>query len=219
MLSRFELHRRKFTTLILRNVLDRVEAEQKIRSLTAETELLREELYALHHDEALIGESQALRYVLRDIGQVAKTDATVLILGETGTGKELVAHAIHAASTRRARQLIIVNCAAIPTTLIESELFGHEAGAFTGATKKRDGRFAMADKSTLLLDEIGELPLDLQGFLGLSDKVRPGYKEIRVHFTIEADAPAEQLKELAKFSPVHDIVSNPVPVSIHVDKR
>ena len=151
--------------LILRNVHDRVEAEQKIQSLTAETELLREELQALHHDEALIGESQALRQVLRDIGQVAETDATVLILGETGTGKELVARAIHAASTRRARQLIIVNCAAIPATLIESELFGHEAGAFTGATKKREGRFALADKGTIFLDEIGELPLDLQAKL------------------------------------------------------
>src|SRR4026207_1928156 len=164
-LSRFELHRRKFTTLILRNVLDRVEAEQKIQSLTAETELLREELQALHLDEALIGDSQALRQVLRDIGQVAETDATVLILGETGTGKELVARAIHEASTRQAHQLIIVNCAAIPATLIESELFGHEAGAFTGATKKREGRFALADKSTIFLDEIGELPLGLQAKL------------------------------------------------------
>jgi PAS domain S-box-containing protein len=164
-LSRFELHRRRFTTLILRNVHDRVEAEQKIQSLTAETELLREELQALHHDEALIGESQALRQVLRDIGQVAKTDATVLILGETGTGKELVARAIHAAGTRSARPLITVNCAAIPATLIESELFGHEAGAFTGATRKREGRFALADKGTIFLDEIGELPLDLQAKL------------------------------------------------------
>ncbi|BFU93348.1 MAG: hypothetical protein NTNFB02_00700 [Nitrospira sp.] len=164
-LSLFELHRRNFTTLILRNVLDRVEAENKIKSLTAETELLREELQALHPDEALIGESQALRQVLHDIGQVAETDATVLILGETGTGKERVARAIHAASTRRARQLIIVNCAAIPATLIESELFGHEAGAFTGATKKREGRFALADKGTIFLDEIGELPLGLQSKL------------------------------------------------------
>ena len=132
-----------------------MEAEQKIQSLTAETELLREELQALHHDEALIGESQALRQVLRDIGQVAETDATVLILGETGTGKELVARAIHAASTRRGRRLIIVNCAAIPATLIESELFGHEAGAFTGATKKREGRFALADKSTIFSTRSG----------------------------------------------------------------
>ncbi|MBU6432502.1 MAG: sigma 54-interacting transcriptional regulator [Nitrospirae bacterium] len=164
-LSRFELHRRRFTTLILRNVHDRVEAEQKIQSLTAETELLREELQSLHDDEALIGESRALRQVLRDIGQVAKTDATVLILGETGTGKELVARAIHAAGARSARPLITVNCAAIPATLIESELFGHEAGAFTGATKKRAGRFALADKGTIFLDEIGELPLDLQAKL------------------------------------------------------
>ncbi len=164
-LSRFELHGRKFTTLILRNVHDRVEAEQKIRSLTAETELLREELEALHDDGALIGDSSSLKRVLHDIAQVAGTDATVLITGETGTGKELVARAIHAASKRHARPLITVNCAAIPATLIESELFGHEAGAFTGATKKREGRFALADRSTIFLDEIGELPLDLQAKL------------------------------------------------------
>ena len=164
-ISRFELHRRKFTTLILRNVNDRVQAEQKIQSLTAETELLRERLQALHDDNRLLGESPALRQVLRDIAQVAETDATVLILGETGTGKELVARAIHAAGKRRERSLITVNCAAIPATLIESELFGHEAGAFTGATKKREGRFALADKSTIFLDEIGELPLDLQSKL------------------------------------------------------
>lgn len=164
-LSRFELHGRKFTTLILRNVHDRVEAEQKIRSLTAETELLREELQALHRDGALIGDSPSIKRVLHDIAQVAGTDATVLITGETGTGKELVARAIHAASKRHERPLIIVNCAAIPATLIESELFGHEAGAFTGATKKREGRFALADKSTIFLDEIGELPLDLQAKL------------------------------------------------------
>jgi PAS domain S-box-containing protein len=164
-LSRFELHRQKFTTLILRNVHDRVVAEQTIRSLTAETELLREELEALHRDEALLGDSPALKQVLHDIAQVAATDATVLILGETGTGKELVARAIHAASQRRERPFITVNCAAIPATLIESELFGHEAGAFTGATKRREGRFALADKGTILLDEIGELPLDLQSKL------------------------------------------------------
>jgi transcriptional regulator with GAF, ATPase, and Fis domain len=96
------------------------------------------------------------------MNQVATTDATVLIIGETGTGKELVARAIHAASRRRDRPLITVNCAAIPATLIESEFFGHEPGAFTGATKKREGRFALADKGTIFLDEIGELPLDLQ---------------------------------------------------------
>jgi PAS domain S-box-containing protein len=164
-LSRFEMHRARFTTLILRNIHDRMEAEQKIQSLTAETELLREELQALHPDGALIGKSQALKQVLRDIAQVAGTDATVLVTGETGTGKELVARAIHGAGPRRDRPLVTVNCAAIPATLIESELFGHEAGAFTGATKKREGRFALADKGTIFLDEIGELPLDLQAKL------------------------------------------------------
>ena len=122
-------------------------------------------MQALHHDEALIGESPALRQVLRDIGQVAETDATVLILGETGTGKELVARAIHAAGTRRARQLITVNCAAIPATLIESELFGHEAGAFTGRDQETRGPLRPGRQGTIFLDEIGELPLDLQAKL------------------------------------------------------
>ncbi len=164
-LSRFELHRQKFTTLILRNVHDRMEAEQKIQTLTTETMLLREELEALHQNGSLIGESPALRQVLHEIAQVAGTDTTVLITGETGTGKELVARAIHAASKRRERPLVIVNCAAIPASLIESEFFGHETGAFTGATKKREGRFALAHKGTIFLDEIGELPLDLQSKL------------------------------------------------------
>ncbi len=163
-LSRFELHGHRFTTLILRNVHDRVAAEQKIQSLTAEAEWLRGELQTLQ-DTRLLGDSPVLRQVLRDVAQVAPTDATVLILGETGTGKELVARAIHAASLRRDKPLITVNCAAIPATLIESELFGHEAGAYTGATRKREGRFALADKGTIFLDEIGELPLDLQSKL------------------------------------------------------
>jgi len=164
-MSRFELHRKKFTTLILRNVHDRVEAEERIQSLTVETELLREELQALHPNGTLVGESQALQQVLRDITQVAATNTTVLIMGETGTGKELVARAIHAASCRRERPLVTVNCAAIPATLIESEFFGHEPGAFTGATKKRDGRFALADGGTIFLDEVGELPFELQAKL------------------------------------------------------
>ena len=161
-LARYESHHQRFTTLILRNVRDRIEAEQKIRSLQEEREILREELDALHNDSALIGDSPALKQVLRDIRQVATTDATVLIIGETGTGKELVARAIHGASHRHDRPLITVNCAAIPATLIESEFFGHEPGAFTGATKKREGRFALAHRGTIFLDEIGELPLDLQ---------------------------------------------------------
>jgi PAS domain S-box-containing protein len=161
-LSRFEMRRETFHTLILRNVSERLEAEQKIRSLTVETEYLKEELRALHNFDGITGSSGPLLRVLRDVEQVADTDTTVLILGETGTGKELIAGAIHAASRRRGRPLIKVNCAAIPATLIESELFGHEKGAFTGATRKRDGRFTMADGGTIFLDEVGELPVDLQ---------------------------------------------------------
>jgi PAS domain S-box-containing protein len=164
-LSRFELHRAMFYTVILRNVHDRVEAEQKIQFLTSEAAMLRHVLESLNGDDRLLGDSMALQQVLGDIAQVAQTDATVLIMGETGTGKELVARAIHRASRRSDRPLVTVNCAAIPASLIESEFFGHEAGAFTGATKKRDGRFALADKGTIFLDEIGELPVDLQGKL------------------------------------------------------
>jgi len=126
---------------------------------------LREELNELIGADEIIGRSDALLRVLDDVKEVAGTDATVLILGETGTGKELVARAIHLASGRRDKPLIKVNCAAIPATLMESEFFGHEQGAFTGATKKRDGRFALAHGGTIFLDEIGELPLDLQAKL------------------------------------------------------
>ena len=164
-LSRFDVEREPFYTLILRNVNERLEAEQKIRSLTVEAEYLREEISSLVGADEIIGRSEALRKVLADVKEVAVTDATVLILGETGTGKELIARAIHRASRRRARPLIKVNCAAIPATLIESEFFGHEQGAFTGATKKRDGRFALAHGGTIFLDEVGELPLDLQSKL------------------------------------------------------
>jgi len=117
------------------------------------------------HGAEILGQSKALRHVLEEVQQVAATDATVLIQGETGTGKELFARAIHAGSRRRAEAMITVNCAAIPAQLIESEFFGHEKGAFTGATAKREGRFALADRGTIFLDEIGELPLELQAKL------------------------------------------------------
>jgi PAS domain S-box-containing protein len=164
-LSRFENRGQNFHTLILRNVDERIEAARRIESLTAQTEYLQAEIRALQHFGEIIGQSPALRQVLRDLQQVAVTDATVLIQGETGTGKELFARAIHAGSKRRDKPLVTVNCAAIPATLIESEFFGHERGAFTGATTKREGRFALADGGTIFLDEVGELPLELQSKL------------------------------------------------------
>jgi formate hydrogenlyase transcriptional activator len=110
----------------------------------------------------IIGSSPALKFVLGEVEQVAPTDSTVLVLGETGTGKELIAHAIHNLSARRGCPFVKVNCAAIPFDLLESELFGHEKGAFTGAIAQKIGRFEMAHTGTLFLDEIGELPLALQ---------------------------------------------------------
>ena len=164
-LSKSQTNRQIFYTLIVRDVNERLQAEQKIQSLTNEAEYLREELRALEGFDEIIGNSDALLRTLREIRQVAETDATVLILGETGTGKELIARAIHTASRRRDKPLIKVNCAAIPATLMESEFFGHEAGAFTGATKKRDGRFMLANGGSIFLDEIGELTVDLQAKL------------------------------------------------------
>jgi PAS domain S-box-containing protein len=152
----------RFHTLILRDVNDRVVAEERIRSLTVETRVLRAELQALEGFEGILGRSPELLAVLRDVEQVACTDASVLILGETGTGKELVASAVHRASPRREKPLVRLNCAAIPANLVESELFGHEKGAFTGASERRDGRFALADGGTIFLDEVGELSLELQ---------------------------------------------------------
>ncbi len=164
-LSRFEVRGDSFFTLILRNVNDRLEAEQKIQSLTVEAQYLKEELKFHHNFDEIVGQSRPLLDALRDVEQVAPTDATVLILGETGTGKELIARAIHSRSPRRDKPFVKVNCAAIPATLIESEFFGHEKGAFTGATQRREGRFTLADSGTIFLDEIGELPVDLQGKL------------------------------------------------------
>jgi transcriptional regulator with PAS, ATPase and Fis domain len=112
--------------------------------------------------DGIVGESEQLQSVLRQVKRVAPTDSTVLILGETGTGKELIAHAIHRLSHRASRPFIRVNCAAIPASLIASELFGHEKGAFTGALERRQGRFEAAHRGTIFLDEIGELPLETQ---------------------------------------------------------
>src|SRR6202008_4979790 len=112
--------------------------------------------------EDILGSSEALRKVLRQVAMVAPSDSTVLILGETGTGKELIARAIHQRSNRADRAFIGVNCAAIPTSLVASELFGHEKGAFTGATQRRLGRFEAANGGTIFLDEVGDLPSEIQ---------------------------------------------------------
>jgi len=161
-ISQYELSRRRNYTIILRNIDEHLEAKNKIKLLSDETSYLREEIQELNNFGEIVGDSEPLRRVFDDINQVSKTDSTVLILGETGTGKELVARAIHNTSGRDNKPLIKMNCGAIAPNLIESDLFGHEKGAFTGATSKRDGRFKLADKGTIFLDEVGELPLDLQ---------------------------------------------------------
>src|SRR5260370_11473190 len=112
--------------------------------------------------EEIVGASPPLRAVLSHVSKVAPMDSTVLITGETGTGKELIARAIHKRSKRSARAFVSVNCAAIPSSLIASELFGHEKGAFTGAVQRRQGRFELADGGTIFLDEVGELPPEIQ---------------------------------------------------------
>ena len=134
------------------------------RRLAAENAYLKDELCA-DQPAGIVGDSLAIARVLREVDRVAPTMATVLINGETGTGKELVARAIHERSARRGQALITVNCAAMSPTLIESELFGHEKGAFTGALQRRAGRFELAQRGTLFLDEVGELPLDVQAKL------------------------------------------------------
>ena len=164
-LSRFERGKEVFHTLILRNTDERPEAERQIQLLTQEADYLREAVRDVPGYGDLLGRSDAMRSVFEAIGKVAKTGSTVLITGETGTGKELVARAIHRASDRADKPLVLVNCAAIPANLIESEFFGHERGAFTGALTRREGCFAMAHGGTIFLDEIGELPLELQAKL------------------------------------------------------
>ena len=141
------------------------EIEQLKNQLEAETAYLQAEIKLEHNFENIVGNSAALKYVLYKVEQVAAADTTVLVLGETGTGKELVARAIHNNSPRSGRPLVKVNCATLPSHLIESELFGHERGAFTGARTRQQGRFEVADGTSIFLDEIGELPLELQAKL------------------------------------------------------
>ena len=141
------------------DIEDRKQTEQSVRN---ENVALREQIDRDSMFEDIVGSSEALRKVLRQVGKVAHSDSTVLILGETGTGKELIARAIHKRSNRGERAFIGVNCAAIPASLIASELFGHEKGAFTGATQRRLGRFESANGGTIFLDEVGDLPPEIQ---------------------------------------------------------
>jgi transcriptional regulator with GAF, ATPase, and Fis domain len=161
-LSRYELDGNIYYTLVLRSQDDKAEAGEQIKQLIDQTEYLREELEDIKQNHQLVGESNPVKRLLQNVYMVAHTDATVLINGETGTGKELVARHIHLTSSRKDKPMITVNCGAIPASLIESEFFGHAKGAFTGATAERKGRFQLAHGGTIFLDEIGELPLDLQ---------------------------------------------------------
>ena len=158
--SNRDITTRKQAEIMLRSAY--TEIEQLKNRLEAESAYLQDEIKLEHNFENIIGNSDALKYVLYRVAEAAPTDTHVLILGETGTGKELIARAIHNLSSRSKRALVKVNCAALPASLIESELFGHEKGAFTGADVRRVGRFQLADGATLFLDEISEIPLELQ---------------------------------------------------------
>jgi formate hydrogenlyase transcriptional activator len=151
-----------YTRTMFVDITERVLMEQEKARLEAANVYLQEEIKTEHNFEEIIGVSPPIKKVLQAIEKVAGTDATVLVTGETGTGKELIARAIHNLSQRKAGVLVKVNCAAIPAGLIESELFGHERGAFTGALARKIGRFELADKATIFLDEVGEIPLELQ---------------------------------------------------------
>ena len=161
-LSHAQAGQRRLFTLILRDIDERRRAEDELKHLSLHNEYLQEEIKAEHNFDEIVGGSKALSAALDKVRLVAGTGSTVLILGETGTGKELIARALHSSSARRDRALIKVNCAALPAGLVESELFGHEKGAFTGATEKRIGRFELANGGTIFLDEIGEIPPEVQ---------------------------------------------------------
>jgi PAS domain S-box-containing protein len=155
----------QFTRTMFIDITDKVLMEQEQARLQATNQYLQEEIKLNHNFEEIISKSKNFNKVLQQIEQVASTDATVLILGESGTGKELIARAVHNISNRNKRPLVKINCATLPANLIESELFGHEKGAFTGALDRKIGRFELADGGTVFLDEIGELPIELQAKL------------------------------------------------------
>jgi formate hydrogenlyase transcriptional activator len=155
----------QFTRTMFIDITEKVLMEQEQAKLQAQNQYLQEEIKHNHNFEEIISKSKNFHKVLQQIEQVASTDATVLIMGESGTGKELIARAVHNISNRSKRPLVKVNCATLPANLIESELFGHEKGAFTGAMERKIGRFELADGGTIFLDEIGELPIELQSKL------------------------------------------------------
>lgn len=155
--------RTKALTQANANLEDAIKEVEELRDkLHAENVYLKEEIKLNHNFEDIISKDKGFKKVLNEVEKVAKTNSTVLILGETGTGKEVLTRSIHSISDRSNKPLVKVNCAALPATLIESELFGHEKGAYTGATSSRQGRFELADEGTLFLDEVGEIPLELQ---------------------------------------------------------
>jgi formate hydrogenlyase transcriptional activator len=151
-----------FTRTMFVDITERVLMEQEKARLTAQNIYLQEEIKSVHNFDEIVGQSPALLEVIDKVNRVSQTDASVLITGETGTGKELFARAIHSASRRKDKPLIKLNCAALPSSLVESELFGHEKGAFSGAINRRIGRFELAHGGTIFLDEIGEVPMDVQ---------------------------------------------------------
>ncbi|MBI3717286.1 MAG: sigma 54-interacting transcriptional regulator [Sphingobacteriales bacterium] len=155
----------QYTRTMFVDITDKVLMEQEQARLKAQNQYLQEEIKLNHNFEEIVSKSKSFHKVLQQIEQVAATDATVLIVGESGTGKELIARAVHNISNRNKRPLVKVNCATLPANLIESELFGHEKGAFTGALERKIGRFELADGGTIFLDEIGELPIELQAKL------------------------------------------------------
>ncbi|MCP5159206.1 MAG: sigma 54-interacting transcriptional regulator [Gammaproteobacteria bacterium] len=163
--SPFKLAEKRYLTLILRDATIRQRAEQKLEQLQQENVRLQAVVHSEPGVTEMIGASAAMQRLLHHLEQVATTDATVLILGETGTGKELIARSVHRLSRRQDQVMVTVNCATLSAGLFESELFGHEKGAFTGAITRKLGRFELANHGTLFLDEVGELPLGLQAKL------------------------------------------------------